>query len=142
MSRIFCIESNKTKLCFPTEKAAFGFLKFNEGEYEKELRPYYCECCCGWHLTSHYDKGYKPQKVNNMIKAYRKDMKTNFIKKKMEKVDYEIMANSMDISKFKSKNELKKFLNEHQNKIQMFSDGEFRHAIYNRFENETHINKS
>lgn len=55
--RIVCPQCKRQKLLFESEKKALLHIKYNGDETAKEsgfapVRAYYCEACCGWHLTS------------------------------------------------------------------------------------------
>lgn len=56
-NRVFCYDCNRTKMLFETEKQALNCIKFNADEIREDSgyapkRAYFCEACCGWHLTS------------------------------------------------------------------------------------------
>lgn len=53
----YCTGCSHQKMLFDTEKEAVRFLEFNAEEIgqqsgKKPVRAYYCERCCGWHITS------------------------------------------------------------------------------------------
>lgn len=53
----FCYGCHRNKMCFETKSKADNFIKFNKDEILKEkgyapVRSYYCEFCCGFHVTS------------------------------------------------------------------------------------------
>lgn len=55
-NRVFCMECGRSKMLFETEKKAQLFMKFNNEDIATEnknvpVRAYYCDACCGWHLT-------------------------------------------------------------------------------------------
>lgn len=135
----FCIEANKEKLTFYSEKEVERFIKFNKDKYEHPLHQYYCDFCCGWHLTSHYNKKYKP-KGKDIIEKYNK--LSNIGDFNGEKVDYILFAEQMDLTPFTSQTALKKYLNEHQKENKWFSNGDFRNIIYKRYNRENNNNKS
>lgn len=54
---IYCVASKKSKILFESQNKADNFIKFNAAEIEEEnekapVRIYYCQLCCGWHVTS------------------------------------------------------------------------------------------
>lgn len=54
---IFCVASKKSKILFESQDKADNFIKYNAAEIEEEnekapVRSYYCQLCCGWHVTS------------------------------------------------------------------------------------------
>ena len=61
-SRVLCPDCGRMKAVFDSEKAALKFIEYNSQEIVKEgghapQRAYYCDLCCGWHITSqkHYN---------------------------------------------------------------------------------------
>ena len=56
-SRVLCPDCGKMKAVFDSEKAALKFIEYNtkdiieSGGYAPQ-RAYYCDLCCGWHVTS------------------------------------------------------------------------------------------
>lgn len=53
----FCYGCHRNKMFFETKSKADNFIKFNKDEILKEkgyapVRSYYCEFCCGFHVTS------------------------------------------------------------------------------------------
>ena len=73
-----CPSCGKAKMQFKTEKEAKLFIRFNGHEIHnnpEDLRIYYCDACCCYHITSKkYHKKYK-YFTNNLIKAYYNDIK-------------------------------------------------------------------
>lgn len=71
---IMCPCCGRSKIVFKTEKQALNFIKFNRDAIEKEgthLRPYYCEGCGAWHITSHpYKKSYD-NLTDKLLDAYK-----------------------------------------------------------------------
>jgi len=56
---IYCPKCGRSKMLFETQKKADLFIKFNSDDVEQEskshkkpVRSYYCDVCCGWHVTS------------------------------------------------------------------------------------------
>lgn len=54
---VFCYGCHRSKMLFETKSKADNFIKFNKGNIIKEkgyapVRSYYCEFCCGYHVTS------------------------------------------------------------------------------------------
>lgn len=57
-SRRFCQDCGRMKTVFDSEGAAKRFIEYNSEDIEKSggyapKRVYYCDLCCGWHVTSH-----------------------------------------------------------------------------------------
>ena len=57
-SRHFCPDCGRMKTVFDSEGAAKRFIEYNSEDIEKSggyapKRVYYCDLCCGWHVTSH-----------------------------------------------------------------------------------------
>ncbi len=54
---VFCHGSNRKKMIFDSQSKADNFIKYNRDEILEEngkapIRSYYCELCCGYHVTS------------------------------------------------------------------------------------------
>jgi len=73
-NRVFCPFAGKPKMLFETEKKAERFLKFNAGDIDggELLRPYYCVCCGGWHLTHRKPSYWYGKQIKAVVKAYRR----------------------------------------------------------------------
>ena len=77
-NRFFCLACGRAKMLFCTQKKAENFIKFNADVIFEEsgIRPartYYCQLCCGYHVTSlRSEKVGKrfDQNVQNVIDAY------------------------------------------------------------------------
>lgn len=71
--RIMCPDCGRAKMQFSTEKAAQLFIKFNGADISdnvEELRVYYCNACCCYHISSKpFNKKYE-EHTNNLINAY------------------------------------------------------------------------
>lgn len=66
--RVFCINIQRAKLLFETEKKAEAYIKFNAQEIRDQrgyapLRSYFCDACYGWHVTSKMEKPRQTQSV-------------------------------------------------------------------------------
>lgn len=75
---VYCPDCGKPKMLFESESKAMNFIKFNKDEMESEgkkvpSRAYYCQCCCGYHLTS--TKGHTDGIANtgSVIDAYNQN---------------------------------------------------------------------
>lgn len=80
-SRIFCPECQRMKTVFDSEKAALKFIEYNSEEITAEggyapTRAYYCDLCCGWHITSHKAFHHKTK---------RREMLDHYMEKEREK---------------------------------------------------------
>lgn len=58
--RIYCADSGKQKMLFPSQEKAENFIRYNsEDIYEENgvapVRAYYCQACGGWHVTKKTD---------------------------------------------------------------------------------------
>ena len=77
-----CPDCGRQKLLFETEKKAQTFIKFNGDELNpdgtRELRPYYCPACCGYHVSSKPYRGSYEGRTERMLERYYKDKKTVF----------------------------------------------------------------
>ena len=56
-NRFFCLACGRAKMLFCTQKKVEDFIKFNadvifEESGIKPARTYYCQLCCGYHVTS------------------------------------------------------------------------------------------
>lgn len=54
---IYCPQCKRSKQRFESKKEADMFIKYNAEECKQEngyapIRAYYCQACCGWHLSS------------------------------------------------------------------------------------------
>lgn len=58
-NRVFCPDSMRQKMKFDTEKAAEDFIKWNRSNFDEKIpsRIYWCEACCGYHITAKPDGG-------------------------------------------------------------------------------------
>ena len=55
-NHIYCPAAGRSKMLFESESKARNFIKFNAEAILNEnnhapMRAYYCETCCGWHVT-------------------------------------------------------------------------------------------
>lgn len=62
-NQFYCFDCGRTKMLFESQKKAENFIRFNKAEFEEEgkkvpVRAYYCEACCGWHVTSNPNENY------------------------------------------------------------------------------------
>ena len=56
-NKVYCYGCGRTKMLFESEKKALNFIKYNNLDILEESgkapsRVYYCDLCCGYHLTS------------------------------------------------------------------------------------------
>ena len=63
-SRVLCPDCGRMKVVFESEKAALKFIEYNTEEILEHggyapKRVYYCDLCCGWHITGHKQHKYK-----------------------------------------------------------------------------------
>lgn len=84
--RVFCPFAGKPKMLFGSESKAMRFLEFNAGDIEggEKLRPYYCVCCGGWHLTHKEPSRWYDREIKRVVWRYRMAMRD---KKKKNKRD-------------------------------------------------------
>jgi len=76
-NRVMCPECFKQKMLFETQKEADAFIKWNGDDIDTHggtLRSYYCNACCGWHITSKPFKNVYEHSTENLIKRYEKDV--------------------------------------------------------------------
>lgn len=86
-NRVFCRECSRPKMLFESEKKAQLFMKYNNEDFDAEnrqvpVRAYYCEACCGWHLTHITDPLTGPSKTEQAIKRMRTSINMNRESKK------------------------------------------------------------
>lgn len=76
--RVMCPECWREKMLFETQEKALNFIRFNGDDIDtkgKKLRPYYCEACGGYHITSKtYSKKFEGR-TEKLISAYERDKK-------------------------------------------------------------------
>lgn len=74
---IFCPDCGRQKLLFQTEKEAMTFIKFNGNTVNQngtmKTRVYYCQACCGYHISSNEYKG--DGQTQQLLDAYHKSQK-------------------------------------------------------------------
>ena len=91
--RVMCPDIGRPKMLFDTEAKALNFIKFNGEEITDDtskLRVYWCDACCGYHISSHKPKKWDDgRRTEKLIKAYKKDIKKT---DKISKVDGTIEA--------------------------------------------------
>lgn len=75
---IYCPQCKRSKQRFESKKEADMFIKYNAEECRQEngyapIRAYYCQACCGWHLSSRA-KLYptKPSMKKKIVRLYAK----------------------------------------------------------------------
>lgn len=76
--RIMCPDCGRPKMQFGSEKEAKTFIKFNGNEISDnpdELRIYYCNSCCCYHISSKPFKKSYNYRTDNLIKRYYDDIK-------------------------------------------------------------------
>lgn len=82
-NRIYCPDCGRPKMLFETERKANDFIKWNAKDIQSngdKLRSYYCSACCGWHISHHeHSEGYD-SRTDNLIGAYRRQMKKRVAK--------------------------------------------------------------
>lgn len=75
-NKVYCPDSGKPKMLFESEGEALRFMQYNSRDIEKEngkapCRAYYCDLCCGWHLTSkkytNFTKTRMRQTIDKMV---------------------------------------------------------------------------
>lgn len=75
--RVMCPDIGRQKMLFETEEKAKNFIKFNGEELTDDtskLRVYWCDACCGYHISSHeLKKSDDGRRTEKLIEAYRKD---------------------------------------------------------------------
>jgi hypothetical protein len=78
-NKVFCLDCERPKMLFETQKKAENFIKFNSTEIESEngygpKRAYLCSFCGGWHITS-MDRFAGKSEKENMLESYLSDKK-------------------------------------------------------------------
>ena len=58
-NRVYCADSMRPKMRFETEREAHDFIKWNHDNFEEKIpsRVYWCEACCGYHITAKPENG-------------------------------------------------------------------------------------
>ena len=80
-----CFNCGRNKMLFDTEKKALNFIKFNADDIEdnsgkRPIRGYYCDSCCGWHVTSSPEATkHKTSRTKRVIDLYHKAKETEKI---------------------------------------------------------------
>ena len=75
-NRIFCVDCQRPKMLFESKSKAMNFIKFNADEIMEEsgvapTRAYFCNSCCGWHVTSHVHPPSRVDRIKQFIKHSR-----------------------------------------------------------------------
>ena len=76
---VFCPAAGKHKMLFMSKGEALRFIEYNADDIEREngsapRYTYYCDICCGWHISSHrLPNGYK-SKARQAIGEVLKNM--------------------------------------------------------------------
>lgn len=112
-----CPAIHRPKMLFGTETEALNFIKFNKSEVGNYLRSYYCEACCGWHIThtqkiegkeyrdlSKINLGTKPLVDKIIAREERKKQKE---KDEVEKLKKQEINLEKRIKEYEQKNEVK-----------------------------------
>lgn len=94
---IYCVASKKTKVLFESQSKADNFIKYNASEILEEnnkapVRSYYCQLCCGWHVTSNpsLEAGErKDQRDQNMLRKLDSIKESKDAVKKIGKMIFE-----------------------------------------------------
>jgi len=78
-NNFYCLDSNKTKMRFETEKKALNFIKFNSKEIEMEngkapTRCYFCIACNSYHVTSNKIDYKIKSKTEQILEQYNKEI--------------------------------------------------------------------
>ncbi|QBO58742.1 hypothetical protein NBC122_01934 [Chryseobacterium salivictor] len=74
-NKVFCYDCGRQKMLFETEVKAQTFMRFNNEEIESvngyaPIRSYFCNVCCGWHLTSKMGEAYISPKTEKILEEY------------------------------------------------------------------------
>ena len=69
-----CPDCGKPKMLFDTEKKALDFIRWNSMEISggEKLHPYYCNACCGWHITHVEHRSEYDTRMDERISVYKK----------------------------------------------------------------------
>ena len=81
---VFCIGCQRPKMLFESQSKADNFMKYNSDAILEEngkapVRSYYCEFCCGYHVTSDPSPTHG-QKLNKRDKSLQDKLVNNFKK--------------------------------------------------------------
>lgn len=69
--KVYCHAARKYKLLFGTRQKAENCVRFNAQGLQ--LKPYYCETCMGWHLTSQNRKRNNRWYIDTIVGAMYRD---------------------------------------------------------------------
>ena len=98
-NKVMCFDCGRNKMLFETEKKALNFIKFNADDIEdnsgkRPIRAYYCDSCCGWHVTSSSETSKrKITRTNRVIGLYHKAkenekiMNENYIENTIKQIE-------------------------------------------------------
>lgn len=98
-NRHFCMECERVKMLFESQKKADKFIEFNSADIEtingyKPERSYYCDSCGGWHITSKKDKPSGRSITDVVLDLYQKEKSDKAIRKaESEKIKLEKINN-------------------------------------------------
>lgn len=79
-NRVMCPDCGRRKLLFTTEDEARLYIKYNanyatDDQGHKPSRAYYCQSCCGWHVTHKAASGtYKQTPTEKLLKDYHQSL--------------------------------------------------------------------
>jgi NMD protein affecting ribosome stability and mRNA decay len=106
--RIMCPDCGRQKMVFESESKANNFIKWNKDsiDHGDELRVYYCDACCAYHITHQKYHQSMEGNTDKLIESYNK-IKQAHSDKDYELIDelYEIL-NKLDLKDRKKINSL------------------------------------
>lgn len=79
-NRVMCPDCGRRKLLFTAEDEALLYIKYNanyatDDKGHKPIRAYYCQSCCGWHVTHKPASGtYKQTPTERLLKDYHQSL--------------------------------------------------------------------
>jgi hypothetical protein len=90
-----CPDCGKQKMLFETERKAQDFLRWNADEIAggESMRPYYCNACCGWHLTHVRHREEYDSRMDERISVYRESKPGQKWQRKIERLQQKTDTN-------------------------------------------------
>ena len=87
-NRVFCPDCGRQKMLFETERKAQDFLRWNSEKIHNGtlLHPYYCNACCGWHISHVEHKEEYDNRMDERISMYRESKSGQKWQRKIERL--------------------------------------------------------
>lgn len=103
-NRVFCTNSHRVKMLFPTQEKADNFIKFNadsiaENNKRVPVRSYFCPACGGWHVTHREEAGVYARTDEQNDKAFQLGVFVSKLKRDFDKKDWKKWKELLDLHK-------------------------------------------